>query len=317
MNDSYENYCADNTDDKRSISYSVSLSSERNDRYNFNDHNTKHNRKYQYDEIDNNESYLNHNLNHHEIGRSKQKLLTLERDREYLIRKNRDLEDSISRLEKIIDTQFNLTQPKNIFASYPNANYSSLMSTVSSDPAKTSTSTSKNQKIKNSKGSRSKSGLKQRGLISNKTNMVKSKTKEIWSNESAKEEKQSMNLKVKVSELQKRIENLKDELKLNILETKGESYLLYEVDKWQKRTNIIGKDYIENLDLIKKKLFTDKIDYQTELKQLQNICAFQLAKVKENCEGLVNKQCYTIENHIRNNNDLRKRLDKLKNVFVK
>lgn len=315
MSDSYEDYGAENTDDKRSISYSVSLSSERN-KYNFNDNNTQYIRKSKFDEVDHNDSYPNINEELQEVGRANQKLINLERDREYLIRKNRDLEDNISRLEKIIDTQFTITQPKTIYASYPNGNYSSKMSTISSYPSKG------NLNSKNGKGSKSKSKgrSKQKTIATpknNKVSLVKSKTKAIWNNEKEREEKQSMNLKTKINELRQRIEELKEELKLNMLETQGESYLLYEVDKWQKRTNIIGKDYIENLALIKKKLFNDKIDYQTEIKQIQNICAFQLSKLKENCEGVINKQNYTIENYIKNNNDLRKRLDKMKNVFAK
>ena len=41
-----------------------------------------------------------------------------------------------------------------------------------------------------------------------------------------------------------------------------------------KKTETIRRDFIDNLNQIKKKLYYDKLDYQNQIKQLKQLCEF-------------------------------------------
>ena len=51
------------------------------------------------------------------------------------------------------------------------------------------------------------------------------------------------------------------------LQEKGEGYLQYELELWKQKTETIGRDFIDNLNQIKEKLYYDKLDYQNQIKQ--------------------------------------------------
>ena len=51
------------------------------------------------------------------------------------------------------------------------------------------------------------------------------------------------------------------------LQEKGEGYLKYKLELWKQKTETIGRDFIDNLNQIKEKLYYDKLDYQNQIKQ--------------------------------------------------
>ena len=132
-----------------------------------------------------------------------------------------------------------------------------------------------------------------------------------------KDEYDNIYLKELISKKQKEIKQLKDDLRIVYLQEKGEGYLQYELELWKQKTETIGRDFIDNLNQIKERLYYDKIDYQNQIKQLKNLCEDNFILMHENCENIVNKQEFIIKDLSEKNEDLRKRVERMKNIFNK
>ena len=89
------------------------------------------------------------------------------------------------------------------------------------------------------------------------------------------------------------------------LQEKGEGYLQYELELWKQKTETIGRDFIDNLNQIKEKLYYDKLDYQNHIKQLKQLCEFNFKNSYENYEDIISKQEFSIKNLFDKNEDLR------------
>ncbi len=132
-----------------------------------------------------------------------------------------------------------------------------------------------------------------------------------------KDEYDNTYLKELIAKKQREINQLKDDLRIVYLQEKGEGYLQYELELWKQKTETIGRDFIDNLNQIKERLYYDKIDYQNQIKQLKNLCEDNFILMHENCENIVNKQEFIIKDLLEKNNDLRKRVERMKSVFNK
>ena len=132
-----------------------------------------------------------------------------------------------------------------------------------------------------------------------------------------KDEYDNTYLKELIAKKQREINQLKDDLRIVYLQEKGEGYLQYELELWKQKTETIGRDFIDNLNQIKERLYYDKIDYQNQIKQLKNLCEDNFILMHENCENIVNKQEFIIKDLLEKNNDLRKRVERMKNIFNK
>ena len=124
-------------------------------------------------------------------------------------------------------------------------------------------------------------------------------------------------MKELIAKKQREINQLKDDLRIVYLQEKGEGYLQYELELWKQKTETIGRDFIDNLNQIKERLYYDKIDYQNQIKQLRNLCDYNFKKINENCENTINKQEFIIKDLSEKNEDLRKRVERMKNIFNK
>ena len=132
-----------------------------------------------------------------------------------------------------------------------------------------------------------------------------------------KDEYDNTYLKELIAKKQREINQLKDDLRIVYLQEKGEGYLQYELELWKQKTETIGRDFIDNLNQIKERLYYDKIDYQNQIKQLKNLCEDNFILMHENCENIVNKQEFIIKDLLEKNNDLRKRVERMKSIFNK
>ncbi len=132
-----------------------------------------------------------------------------------------------------------------------------------------------------------------------------------------KDEYDNTYLKELIAKKQREINQLKDDLRIVYLQEKGEGYLQYELELWKQKTETIGRDFIDNLNQIKERLYYDKIDYQNQIKQLKNLCEYNFAQINERWENIVNKQEFIINNLLDKNNDLRKRVERMKSIFNK
>ena len=63
-----------------------------------------------------------------------------------------------------------------------------------------------------------------------------------------------------------------------------------------KKTETIERDFIDNLNQIKEKLYYDKLDYQNQIKQLKQLCEFNFKNTYEKCEDIISKQEFLIKN---------------------
>ena len=132
-----------------------------------------------------------------------------------------------------------------------------------------------------------------------------------------KDEYDNTYLKELIAKKQREINQLKDDLRIVYLQEKGEGYLQYELELWKQKTETIGRDFIDNLNQIKEKLYYDKLDYQNQIKQLKQLCEFNFKNTYEKCEDIISKQEFLIKNLSDKNEDLRKRVDRMKSIFNK
>jgi hypothetical protein len=171
----------------------------------------------------------------------------------------------------------------------------------------TSRSTGKTRQTTKTNYNRSKSIA----LTGNKDKKVSFKTLK------EKDEYDNIYLKELISKKQREIKQLKDDLRIVYLQEKGEGYLQYELELWKQKTETIGRDFIDNLNQIKEKLYYDKLDYQNQIKQLKQLCEFNFKNTYEKCEDIISKQEFLIKNLSDKNEDLRKRVDRMKSIFNK
>ena len=183
-------------------------------------------------------------------------------------------------------------------------------------------SKSKNQQLQRTLTSRSTG----KSRISTKNDYQRSKSINLTGNKNKKvtfktlkekDEYDNTYLKELIAKKQREINQLKDDLRIVYLQEKGEGYLQYELELWKQKTETIGRDFIDNLNQIKERLYYDKIDYQNQIKQLRNLCDYNFKKINENCGNTINKQEFIINDLLDKNNDLRKRVERMKNIFNK
>ena len=181
---------------------------------------------------------------------------------------------------------------------------------------------SQNKQLKRTLTSRSTGKTRQ----TTKTNYNRSKSIALTGNKDKKvsfktlkekDEYDNIYLKELISKKQKEIKQLKDDLRIVYLQEKGEGYLQYELELWKQKTETIGRDFIDNLNQIKEKLYYDKLDYQNQIKQLKQLCEFNFKNTYEKCEDIISKQEFLIKNLSDKNGDLRKRVDRMKSIFNK
>jgi hypothetical protein len=130
-----------------------------------------------------------------------------------------------------------------------------------------------------------------------------------------KDEFDNNNLKEIIKQKEKEIFNLEDDLRILNLQTKGDGYLKYELDNWKKKIDLIGINCINNLNQIKQELYLNKCNFNDNVKFLKNSCEFQIKRLTEKCEDIISKQNFKIEQLKKQNEQLKKRLNKVKNIF--
>ena len=113
----------------------------------------------------------------------------------------------------------------------------------------------------------------------------------------------------------KEIENLEYELKLQEISKKGEEYLDYELNLWQKKTNTLSTYFYQQFNNIKSEAYLDKNEFQNLIHNMKIICEKNQTYEENICEEILNKQNYFINCLDSKNKDIKRRLDKMKNIF--
>ena len=118
-----------------------------------------------------------------------------------------------------------------------------------------------------------------------------------------------------IMDKKKEIENLEYELKLQEISQKGEGYLDYELNLWQKKTNTLSTYFYQQFNNIKSEAYLDKNEFQNLIHNMKKICEKNQSYEENICEEIINKQMWFINNLDNKNKDIKKRLEKMKNIF--
>ena len=131
-------------------------------------------------------------------------------------------------------------------------------------------------------------------------------------------ERDEYNIKIlneMIKEKMKEIESLEYELKLQEIAQKGEGYLDYELNLWQKKTNTLSTVFYQQFNNIKSEAYLDKNEFQNLIHNMKTICEKNQSYEENICEEIINKQMWFINNLDNKNKDIKKRLEKMKNIF--
>lgn len=284
-----------------------------------------------YSTDNNNNTIYQNRYNTEENNDMGNRLLQLEKDREFLIQKNNELENNIKRLENIItkSLKINLNKgtPKKKMENKGIFNNKNILISQTERIKRqnhNSTLTKSKNKINVSKSIEilHPNKIKKQKLRSSSTKNIRDQpnsnitnSRQKFQSVRQKHERENIELKQQIKEMQRKVADLKDEIKLNNLQEKGDSYLRYELDIWKERTETIGRDYVQNLNAIKKQLYSDKNEYISEINYTKQLCTIQLNTIKEQYQNAINKQNYLIELYSKQNSEIKKRLDKVRSIF--
>lgn len=131
-------------------------------------------------------------------------------------------------------------------------------------------------------------------------------------------ERNEYNLKIlneMIEEKKNEIDSLEYELKLQLLAQKGEGYLDYELNLWQNKTNTLSTSFYQQFNNLKSEAYLDKNEFQNLIRNMKKICEKNQSYEENICQEVINKQTFFINSLDNKNKDIKKRLEKMKNVF--
>ena len=147
------------------------------------------------------------------------------------------------------------------------------------------------------------------------SNILKNKKEKEIINDKERDEYNIKILNEMIMDKKKEIENLEYELKLQEMSQKGEGYLDYELNLWQKKTNTLSTYFYQQFNNIKSEAYLDKNEFQNLIHNMKKICEKNQSYEENICEEIINKQMWFINNLDNKNKDIKKRLEKMKNIF--
>ena len=118
-----------------------------------------------------------------------------------------------------------------------------------------------------------------------------------------------------IEEKKNEIESLVYELKLQQLAQNGEGYLDYELNLWQKKTNTLSTLFYQQFNNLKSEAYLDKNEFQNLIRNMKKICEKNQSYVENICQEVISKQMWFINSLDNKNKDIKRRLEKMKNVF--
>ena len=161
-----------------------------------------------------------------------------------------------------------------------------------------------------------------KNVVNRYNNFNKSKISNIDVNSSGIEfnskEKNEYNLKIlneMIEEKKNEIELLEYELKLQQLVQRGEGYLDYELNLWQKKTNTLSTIFYQQFNNLKSEAYLDKNEFQNLIRNMKKICEKNQSYEENICQEVISKQMWFINSLDNKNKDIKRRLEKMKNIF--
>lgn len=242
----------------------------------------------------------------------------LEKDREFLLKKNIEFENNFARLEKVIHNVCSLHNNNiNNDNNYSNSSSSNKHKKIL--PRSTSSiSIVKQPHNNNNNNQRRNSATTKMTKSHSVINITKHNNKRRQTKFTSLKEKEkitNINLKQKINQLQTKIKTLEEELYYSTLAVKGYTYLNKELHSWQSKTEMIGKDMYEKLDELKHTLFNDKKIFSDEVLKTKKLCDASITAIQEKFQDTLNRQEFLIEMYTEQNQQIKKRLQKIRNIF--
>ena len=263
-----------------------------------------------------------------------------------LIERNKNLEQRLKILEQYVSTNQVQTNNANIYNINLSSNNNNQKRSIKNKRKKSANLRKQNSKtINNSKSiNLSKSTKKIRpkllinrndknSLIINYSDNNKNKTNLSFNlnrlrntdsnffksgNEFNLKEKNEYNLKIlkeMIEEKKNEIDSLEYELKLQQLAQKGEGYLDYELNLWQKKTNTLSSIFYQRFNNLKSEAYLDKNEFQNLIRNMKKICEKNQTYEENICQDIISKQIWFINSLDNKNKDIKRRLEKMQNIF--
>ena len=118
-----------------------------------------------------------------------------------------------------------------------------------------------------------------------------------------------------IEEKKNEIDSLEYELKLQQIAQKGEGYLDYELNLWQKKTNTLSSSFYQRFNNLKSEAYLDKNEFQNLIRNMKKICEKNQSYEENICQDVISKQIWFINSLDNKNKDIKVRLEKMKNIF--
>ena len=293
---------------------------------------------------------LNYQNNENKYSTQTSRIKHLMKENSDLIERNKNLEQRLKLLEKYVSTNPVQSNNANIYNINLNSNNSNPISTKikkknsfqytknKNVPKKINLSKSNNlskstKKIRpkisnNNRNNKIKNTLSITNYDTNRNNINRSynftKPKNISTNiansniELDMKERKDYNIKILnelIEEKKNEIDSLEYELKLQELAQRGEGYLDYELNLWQKKTNTLSTVFYQQFNSLKSEAYLDKNEFQNLIRNMKKICEKNQSYEENICQDIINKQNWFINDLNNKNKDIKKRLEKMKNIL--
>ena len=299
--------------------------------------------------------FINQNNNNYNTeNESEKRLRHLEKENSDLLERNKNLEEKLKQLENYITSNSIQTNNANIYNINLNSNVNKnklalskciiknkrnkTPSLLSNTRKSTELNKSKNSNISTNKNRSNLNTNNRKKNINNNSQILSTKKSIITSGSNIKSrilpsnslknkngiefkterERDEYNLKIlndMINEKSREIESLEYELKLQNIAQKGEGYLDYELNLWQKKTNTLSTVFYQQFNNIKSEAYLDKNEFQNLIHNMKIICEKNQTYEENICEEILNKQNYFINCLDSKNKDIKRKLDKMKNIF--
>ena len=131
-------------------------------------------------------------------------------------------------------------------------------------------------------------------------------------------ERNNYNIKIlneMIEEKRNEIDSLEYELRLQEIAQRGEGYLDYELDLWQKKTNTLSTVFYQQFNSLKSEAYLDKNEFQNLIRNMKKICEKNQSYEENICQDIINKQNWLINSLDNKNKDIKRRLEKMKNIL--
>jgi cell division protein FtsB len=122
-------------------------------------------------------------------------------------------------------------------------------------------------------------------------------------------------LKATVKHLEEKVKYLTQQLHFEKIEKKGKDHLRVELEIWKNRADSLSQNYLETLNGLRNQLAADKSKFTEEIKSAQKSFVTQVMALKDQYQSVIEKNETTIKKIRKENEDLRRKVHKVKDII--